>query len=146
MIYGWVQLRNSFFFFFVVNLPFLYPLIKKTTCKIINPISVLDLNDIVLRNTHFLLPCYLSFKLGHPEQKNNIIIETVETPLSCGFALIKHRYARKISLYSTKFRVIICQCWPNILARQSRMLKQTIVGWLSPGSTSFHFGVTTSPR
>jgi len=30
-----------------------------------------------------LHPCYLSFELGHSKQKNNITIDTVETPLSC---------------------------------------------------------------
>ena len=30
-----------------------------------------------MKTTHILRPCYLSFKLGHSEQKNNIIMESV---------------------------------------------------------------------
>ena len=72
-----------------------------------------------MKNTHILFPCYLSFKLGHSEQKNNIIIDTVVTPFSSGFGYSKNRGLRNISLYSTKLRVINCK----ILIHQGRQFE-----------------------
>ena len=66
-----------------------------------------------MKTAHILLPCYLSVKLSHSEQKNSIKFGMVETPLALGFASSKH-CMRKISLYCTKLRVIYCK----ILAHQ----------------------------
>ena len=61
-----------------------------------------------IKTTHILLPSYLSFKLSRSKQKNNIVIDSIENPLSCGFGLSKY-YPRKIRLYSTKLCVVICK-------------------------------------
>ena len=72
-----------------------------------------------MKTTHVLIPCHLSLKFSHSEQKNNSTIDSVETPLSCVFGLSKDRCPRKISLYCTKLRVIICK----ILVRQCRQMR-----------------------
>ena len=90
-----------------------------------------------MKTTHILLPCYLSLKLSHSEQKNNINPDNVETPLSWSFGYGGHRCPRKISLYSTKLRVIIC--------RNIRSLR-TLDKWLWDDSHSFQHLSTLESR
>ena len=80
-----------------------------------------------MKTTHIFLPFYLSIKLGHSEQKNDIVIDSVESPFSRGFGSRKQQYPRKISLYNTELGVVICK----ILVHQGRHtndLEMTLTG------------------